>query len=134
MVLKFGDFGLESHEELLVGVAITTVGWLVATFLTRPTDQAVLANFYKKIKPAKKGWIPVIEKAKAANELVDSEVETGQLSLEIACMIIACFTVYGALFATGFWIYGQTVNALIATAVAVGGGVFLFQIWGRLTR
>ncbi len=134
MVLKFGNFGLESHEELLVGVAITTIGWLLATFLTRPTDQAILANFYKKIKPAKKGWMPVIEKAKAANELVDSEVETGQLSLEIACMIIACFTVYGALFATGFWIYGQTVNALIATAVAIGGGVFLFQIWGRLTR
>ena len=134
MVLKFGDFGLESHEELLVGVAVTTVGWLVATFLTQPTDQAILVNFYKKIKPAKKGWMPVIEKAKAANELVESEVETGQLSLEIACMIIACFTVYGALFATGFWIYGQTVNALIATAVAVGGGIFLFQIWGRLTR
>lgn len=134
MVLKFGDFGLESHEELLIGVAVTTVGWLAATFLTQPTDQAILANFYKKIKPAKKGWMPVIEKAKAANELVDSEVETGQLSLEIACMIIACFTVYGALFATGFWIYGQTINALIATAVAVGGGIFLFQIWGRLTR
>ncbi len=134
MVLKFGDFGLESHEELLVGVAVTTVGWLLATFLTQPTDQAILVNFYKKIKPAKKGWMPVIEKAKAANELVESEVETGQLSLEIACMIIACFTVYGALFATGFWIYGQTVNALIATAVAVGGGIFLFQIWGRLTR
>jgi len=68
MVLKFGNFGLESHEELLVGVAITTIGWLLATFLTRPTDQAILANFYKKIKPAKKGWMPVIEKAKAANE------------------------------------------------------------------
>ncbi len=134
MVLKFGDFGLESHEELLVGVAVTTVGWLLATFLTQPTDQAILVNFYKKIKPAKKGWMPVIEKAKAANELIESEVETGQLSLEIACMIIACFTVYGALFATGFWIYGQMVNALIATAVAVGGGVFLFKIWGRLTR
>ena len=134
MVLKFGDFGLASHEELLVGVAVTTVGWLLATFLTQPTDQAVLLNFYKKIKPAKKGWLPVIEKAKAANVLVDSEVETGQLSLEIACMIIACFTVYGALFATGFWIYGQTVSALIATAVAVGGGIFLFRIWGRLTQ
>ncbi len=134
MVLKFGDFGLASHEELLVGVAVTTVGWLLATFLTQPTDQAVLLNFYKKIKPAKKGWLPVIEKAKAANVLVDSEVETGQLSLEIACMIIACFTVYGALFATGFWIYGQTVSALIATAVAVGGGIFLFRIWSRLTQ
>ena len=134
LVLKFSDFGLESHEELLVGVGVTTLGWLIVTFLTRPTDQAILTSFYKKIKPAKKGWMPVIEKAKAANELVDSEVETGQLSLEIACMIIACFTVYGALFATGFWIYGQTMNALIATAVAVLGGVFLFRIWGRLTN
>ena len=76
--------------------------------------------------------MPVIEKAQAANELQDSEIETGQLSLEIACMIIACFTVYGALFATGFLIYGQMVNALIASAVAILGGVFLFRTWSKL--
>ena len=132
MVLKFGNFGLASHIELVIGVAITTISWLLVTFLTRPTDQAILTNFYKKIKPAKRGWMPVIEKAQAANELQDSEIETGQLSLEIACMIIACFTVYGALFATGFLIYGQMVNALIASAVAILGGVFLFRTWSKL--
>ena len=132
MVLKFGNFGLASHIELVIGVAITTISWLLVTFLTRPTDQAILTNFYKKIKPAKRGWMPVIEKAQAANELQDSEIETGQLSLEIACMIIACFTVNGALFATGFLIYGQMVNALIASAVAILGGVFLFRTWSKL--
>jgi len=132
MVLKFGNFGLASHVELVIGVAITTISWLLVTFLTRPTDQAILTNFYKKIKPAKRGWMPVIEKAQAANELQASEVETGQLSLEIACMIIACFTVYAALFATGFLIYGQMMNAMIAGAVAILGGVFLIRTWSKL--
>ncbi len=132
IVLKWGDFGLASHIELIVGVVVTTFGWLLVTFLTRPTDQATLTNFYKKIKPAKRGWMPVIEKAQASNELQASEVETGQLSLEIACMIIACFTVYAALFATGFLIYGQMTNALIAGAVAIFGGVFLFRTWSKL--
>ena len=133
-VLKFGNFNLESHVELLVGVAVTTVGWLAVTFMTRPTDQAILASFYKRIKPAKAGWMPVIEQAMERRQLKPSEVETGQLSLEIACMIIACFTVYAALFATGFWIYGQTMNALIATGVAILGGFFLFGTWSKLTK
>ena len=132
LILKFGDFGLESHIELIVGVVITTIGWLAVTFFTRPTNQAVLTNFYKKIKPAKRGWMPVIEQAKATNELKESEVETGQLSLEIACMIIGCFTVYATLFATGFIIYGQLGNALIAGVIALLGGLFLFRTWSKL--
>lgn len=132
LIFKFGNFDLESHEELVLGVLITTVGWLAVTFLTSPTDHNVLVDFYKKIKPAKGGWQPVIDKAQAESQINETETETGQLPLEIACMVIGCFTVYGALFATGYWIYGNVGAALISTSIAVAGGIFLFRTWGKL--
>jgi DNA-directed RNA polymerase specialized sigma24 family protein len=41
--------------QLVLGVAITTAGWLTVTFLTRPTDRATLRAFYDKIKPISLG-------------------------------------------------------------------------------
>ncbi|MCB9262810.1 MAG: Na+:solute symporter [Flavobacteriales bacterium] len=36
---------------VLLSVSITTVCWLVVTFLTRPTDHKVLSKFYEKVQP-----------------------------------------------------------------------------------
>ena len=129
-----GEALLKGHEQFLWTVGITTTAWLIATFLTRPTDQATLTRFYQLIKPAKAGWKPVINIALANNQLKESEVNTGKLPLEILGMIVGCFTVYGALFATGYWIYGETMLALFATAIAVGGGFAIFRIWGMLNE
>ncbi len=123
---------LESHVKLVLGVIITTIGWMLVTFLTKPTDQKTLVSFYKKIKPAASGWKPVINKAIDNKNMIKSEVEIGQLPLEILGMVIACFTVYGALFATGYWIYGAVVNAVIATAVALIGGIIMFAIFNKI--
>src|SRR5258708_29902403 len=42
--------------QLVIGIAITTVGWLVVTFLTPPTDRATLQAFYDRILPVRPGW------------------------------------------------------------------------------
>ena len=125
---------LKGHEQFLWTVGITTLAWLVATFVTRPTDPAKLTSFYKKTKPAKAGWQPVINNAIANNELTQSDVNTGQLPLEILGMIIGSLTVYSALFATGYWIYGKTMLALVTTFMAAVGGYLIFNIWGRLNQ
>jgi len=125
---------LKDHVQFLYTVSITTAAWLAATFLTRPTDASTLTSFYKKIKPAKTGWQPVINNAIANKELTASDVNTGQLPLEILGMVIASLTVYSALFATGYWIYGKTMLALITTIMAVVGGFFIFSIWGKLNK
>ena len=132
LTFRFGNFDLQDHEELVLGVLITTIGWLAVTFLTAPTDRNILLRFYKKIKPAKKGWQAIIEPALARGDLKREEIETGQLPLEILCMLIGCFTVYGALFATGYWIYGNILAALASTTVAILGSIFLFRVWGKL--
>ena len=71
----------------------------------------------------------MIDRALAEGELTEEEISPGRLPLEIACMVAGCFLVYGALFATGFWIYGETVNALIGTALAIGAAYFLYRTW-----
>lgn len=129
-VLHPGD--LESHTKLLLGVGITTASWMLVTFLTPPTDHQTLLSFYKLIKPSAGGWRPVIEQGKSAGTIDETEVVPGQLPLEIAAMVVACFTVYAALFATGFWIYGNTMSAIISTAVAGGGAFALMAFWRRL--
>lgn len=128
------NLNLPGHIELLVGVSVTTAGWLIITFLTSPTDQTTLINFYKLIKPASLGWKPVINQALAEGKMEKKQIEQGQLPLEILCIFIGCITVYCALFATGFWIYGNTTPAVICTFVAIAGTYFLTQIWGKLTR
>jgi len=126
------DLGLLDYQKLIAGIVVTTAAWVIATFLTAPTDKEKLISFYKLIKPAKAGWTPVVDEALAAGTLKESEVKTGQLPLEIGGMVIGCFTVYATLFGTGYWIYGETTSAIISTVVAVVGAFLLFKIWGKV--
>jgi len=41
-----------STTILLCTVGVTTVVWLTATYVTRPDDEATLAAFYAKVRPA----------------------------------------------------------------------------------
>lgn len=120
------------HWQLIIGILITTIGWLVVTFMTEPTDHNTLVNFYNKIKPDQMGWKPVVQKGIQEGSIKSGEVTHGQLPLQVLCMVIGCFTVYGALFALGFWIYGQTMAAVIAGVIAVLGTYFLMKTWNKV--
>lgn len=121
---------MESWHKIVAGALLTTIIWIIATFITPPTDDQTLRKFYRLIKPGGSGWDAVITKAKAEGESL--EKESGQLPLEILCALIGCFTVFGILFATGNWIYGKIIPALILTIIAAAGSYFLFWAWGKL--
>jgi solute:Na+ symporter, SSS family len=129
---RLGLEPLESHVELILGVLITTIGWLAVTLLTPPTDEKTLLTFYKKIHPSKAGWMPVIERGQATGQLNVAEIETGKLPLQILCMLIGTVMVYAALFSVGFWLYGQTGDAILATAVSVICAGALMGLWKKL--
>ncbi len=122
---------LSTATSLLFGIAITTVGWLAVTYLTRPADDATLIRFYKIVRPAGPGWGPVLDRARAAGEPI-APAPAGELPLEILCMVVGTFTVYFALFATGYWVYGRTIEAVVLTVLAAAGAIVLFRLWGRL--
>jgi len=115
-----------SHWKLLIGVGITTASWLLVTFLTAPEKDEVLLAFYRKVRPAAYGWNNLLKRY--PNEVV----EPGRLPMEIGLMLVASIMVYSALFATGYWIYGNTLPAVITTVIAIIGGVIVFRAWGKM--
>lgn len=127
---QLGFLPMADWQKLVSGAVLTTLVWVFATYFTPLTEDATLRNFYRKIRPGGNGWDPVLEKAAAEGEPIKKE--QGQLPLEILSMLIACITVYAALFATGNWIYGNLGNAILLTAITVSGTVFLFWVWNRL--
>lgn len=126
---RVGDFGLQSWQELVIGVSVTTIAWVLATLWSAPTDAAVLKDFCVKINPGGPGWRRVYADLAAENRVPqDTAIH---FPSAILCMVLGCAAVYGVLFATGLWMYGETQNAAILTAVALLSTVGLMVIWTR---
>jgi len=125
---------LEGHVQLVWSVGITTLGWILVTLFTKPTDQNVLYKFYNLIRPAKAGWKPVVAQGVATGAIKEADVNTGRLPLQILNIIIATFSIYAALFATGYFIYGNGIHGLIAAAVSGIGILFIFMNWNKMSQ
>ena len=115
-----------SYLKLVYSVGITTVGWLLVTFLTQPEKDEILLSFYRKVRPASLGWSSVL------NRYPEEQRESGSLGKEIGLMLVGTFMVYAALFATGFFIYGKLAEGIMAAAIAVAGGLLILFSWKKL--
>ncbi|MEZ5058167.1 MAG: hypothetical protein R2879_14120 [Saprospiraceae bacterium] len=123
---------LADWQKLVLGVLITTICWVVVTFLTRPTDDKTLRNFVKTIRPHSTGWKPVIESIEVHEGLSETSLTTGKLPAQIMAMFLGVFLVYSALFATGYLIYGNTMNAFIGFTVTLVSALGLISQWKKL--
>ena len=113
---------LPSHVELLVGVALTTVGWLAATLATRPTDAAVLRAFVERVRPPGPGWAAVTGGAAAPSTGDATPAPTTPLARALLLAAAGTVFVYSLLFAMGSLLYGRTGEAvgLLMTGAAMG--------------
>jgi len=130
------ELGVENpmpeHIKLITGVAITTASWILVTLVTAPASQETLLRFFRLIQPAPGGWKPVIEKGIASGELNTNEIVPGKLPNHILGMFLGCVIVYAALFATGYWIYGNTIPAIISSLLALLGGYLMLKNWDKI--
>jgi len=101
-------------------VAFTTVVWLTATFLTRPTAQETLDTFYRTVHPGGPGWEPVA----ARHPDVTPDQGLGRLAVD---WLLGVVLVYATLFGTGYLILGWTVWGLACVTVAVVAAAFLWR-------
>lgn len=122
--LMFGT-ALPSHWKMLIGVIITTAAWMLVTFMTAPSDREKLKSFYLLIKPGGPGW----KKFANANGL--PLFSQGTLPKGILMMLLGTCATYNALFAMGYWIYGETMLALITTIICILSGAGLYQIFRK---
>jgi len=106
-------------------VFITTIVWILVTYLTPAEDNETLLNFYKKTTPGGPGW-----KAIVGNEKIESEgwsVPSG-----ILAMLLALAMIYSMLFATGYFIYGNLQLGGILMLISLISAYLLSKVWSRI--
>lgn len=110
--------GWTSYQKLIGGVGVTTLGWILATYLCPSTDPAVLRRFYRRIRPGGPGWKPVRE---SLGEEAPANVDGIPRSL--LNVLLGCIGIYALLFAIGSAIYGEIVRSAILFALSLSAGI-----------
>ena len=98
-------------EVLLVTVPVTTLVWIVATFLTKPEPDATLVRFYERVRPSALGWKRI---ARIATVAPGAE----PLGINAIDWVAGCGLVYAALFGIGKLVLGDVSRGLLYLAVA----------------
>jgi Na+/proline symporter len=110
---------------LLATVACTTVVWVAATYLSKPTDRETLVKFYRLVRPAGPGWKPVQVEA-AVGPSPDS------ITQSLLGWVMGCCFVYAALFGAGSFLYGRTAQGTMWSVLFVVSGIGLLRLFPKL--
>tara|TARA_B110000091_G_scaffold212548_1_gene259539 strand:+ start:461 stop:2278 length:1818 start_codon:yes stop_codon:yes gene_type:complete len=124
---------LPSWGEIPFVVFVTTLIWVIATFVTKPESKEVLNNFYERTQPGGPGWTKVIKQAAEEGiEIVHNKNEGWNVPSGILAMLLGCVLIYSCLFTTGYWIYGENTLAISTTITAIVSGYLLIRTWGKI--
>ncbi|NNL79500.1 MAG: Na+:solute symporter [Flavobacteriaceae bacterium] len=129
----FGDEGLMPlWARFPLIVLVTTIIWLLVTFMTRPEKDDILHKFYAKTQPGGPGWNSVLKKAKSNGIEIDQETESWSVPSGILAMLVGCILIYSVMFSTGNWIYGNYDQALMLSGLALVCAWVLIRLWKKI--
>src|SRR5438552_4510836 len=80
---------------MIVTVSVTTIAWLIVTWLTPPESDSTLAAFYRRVRPQGPGWTPI------ARAIGMPPGGAASLARQIVNAALGCILVYSALFGVG---------------------------------
>ena len=95
-----GDSVVLFAKTSLATTAVTSLVWIVVTFLTKPEREDVLVKFYRQVRPHVAGWKPVAR-------LVQDVPQTRDLGRNLVSWALGCAMVYLALFGSGKMLLGK---------------------------
>ena len=130
--VKLGFDPIANDIQLVLGVAITTVSWVVVTLLTSPSDKSTLNEFYKITQPGGPGWNKVVSDAKGDGIDLDTQKRAWNVPTGILCMLVGSVGIYGALFSTGYFIYGEYIEGSILFSVTILAFIILRKLMKKL--
>lgn len=129
MVLQYG-FRLDDNNPkefayiILITVGVTSVTWLLATFLTKPESDEKLISFYRRVRPNPRFWAPIAAKVPEVKSEKDGLFNLTNWFSGVAM-------IYCALFGIGKSLLGEPVLGLILIFAA---GVFGFIIYRGMSN
>ena len=111
--LDIPSFEIAGYWQLIIGIVITTIGWVTVTLITKPSDADTLASFEQLIFG---------KKSKFHN-----------IQYKITGFLLGVIGTYSFLFATGYFIYSKTTIGIILSVVSLICAVVIKKIWSKIT-
>jgi hypothetical protein len=114
-----GNTAVVFAKTSLITAGITTVAWLIVTYLTRAESMEKLTAFYTRVNPTVYGWRPIARLVPALPEVRD----VGSNALDA---VLGCVLVYGCLFGIGKLVFGTWGWGVLLLALAAAAGYLIF--------
>jgi len=105
-------FEIAGYWQLILGVVVTTLSWVIVTVITKPTDEYTLNKFDSLI--------------------FDGSNKFKNIGEKITGFTAGTLGVYSFLFATGNWIYGKTTLAVFLSILTLICIIILQRIWKKI--
>jgi|LauGreDrversion4_2_1035121.scaffolds.fasta_scaffold06830_6 SSS family solute:Na+ symporter len=132
--LKRAGIGVPSgSSQMLIGVAVTTVSWILVALITPPTDEATLREFYRRIQPGGPGWAYVLGRAEHERLQIRNTQLKSDLPIGLLASAGATAGIWALIFASGYYLYGRPMAALGMGIVAAIGAAIVAYCWKRLS-
>lgn len=108
---KAFDIQIDGITKLLSGIGITTLAWVVVTFLT---------DGEKYLNP------------KFEEKAFNAENKFNNMGYKVLSIFLGCIAIYSALFATGKYLFGQTEQFLYFTIAFVVSAIGIGFCWKKV--
>ena len=116
-------------SEYLFVVGLTTLLWVIATFVTPEEDSDTLLAFCKRVSPGGPGWKKVYD---ASPDEFSEHDKNWNIGGGIVAMILGCVMIYGLLLSVGFWIYSNYQAATISMVISLLAAGALVPLWIKI--
>ncbi|MBC2607505.1 sodium:solute symporter family protein [Pelagicoccus albus] len=113
---------LSGSAQMLASVGVTTVIWVLATYFCQATDDQVLRDFVRLVRPGGPGWKRIRTQIEEEGGAIEDLEEKGVLAEGILSFVLGSLAVYATLIGTGYLIYGSLALGfalLIFAAIAI---------------
>jgi len=132
LILNKNGFEISTHAGLMITVGFTTICWVVVAFVGPQTNQNILIEFYKKVKPFGPGW----ESIRLAAGISKDEIKTSNQNIPLALLgwFTGSIVIWSSLFTIGNFLYGRLTYAFILLFVFIISGLVLLKIINKLWK
>lgn len=128
---ELGFETISSSMQLLIGVGVTTLSWILVTLYTKPESEEVLLGFYQKVHPGGPGWKHVLDVAESKGKKIIGKKEKWDVPNGLLCMLFGTLSVYSILFSIGSLIYGNDSSFMITSIIGLLSLFALFYFWKK---
>ncbi|MGB2671478.1 MAG: hypothetical protein WAO11_12235, partial [Candidatus Acidiferrum sp.] len=119
-----GNTSVVFAKTALITTAATTIVWLVTTLITKPEPEAILVQFYRRVRPTIHGWKHIAALAPDVTPVRDFSANTFD-------WIMGCTLVYCTMFSIGEFSLHEWMMGILLLILAALSGYFIYWSLSR---